>query len=237
MTIETLVRKVQYTGDDNQVEFQFPYPIQEDTDLTVILTDLNGVETTQVLNTNYSIPISGSFDDGGTVEMFIAPPLNNLLTLERVMPLTQESDYIEGDAFPAEIHEDALDKGIMIDQQLQDTINLCIKIPTSDTNITVELPTSSLRSDTILIFDSNGNVDVSTLSALLSGGGNHDLLQNLGTSSHTAYLLIDGTRAMTGNLDMNSKDISNINQATVVEQLVIPLDEPTSLVNGSIWIS
>ena len=45
-------------------------------------------------------------------------PETSQVSIVRIIPLTQLTSYEEGDAFPAKSHEAALDRGIMIDQQL-----------------------------------------------------------------------------------------------------------------------
>ncbi len=47
-------------------------------------------------------------------------------------------------------------------------------------------------------------VDVSTLTS------NHSALSNLGVDSHTQYLLADGTRALSGDLNLGTNDITNV---------------------------
>jgi len=235
MTVESTQRKVQYAGDDSQTTFPFTFPILEDTDLTVTLTS-SGIDTIQVLDTNYSVPVSGSFYDGGQVEMVIPPATGETLTIERIMDLTQETDYVEGDAFTAQVHEEALDKTVMIDQQLQGEIDRCIQIPASDGSLVVDLPTAALRAEMIIWFDASGNVTTITFDSLLAQS-QHDVLQGLTDDDHPQYLLVNGSRSMSGNLNMGNNNISNANRITVNEQMVIPTDEPTSLVNGSIWIA
>ncbi len=57
-----------------------------------------------------------------------------------------------------------------------------------------------------IVTDGAGNLSFATF---LSGTIDHGSLSGLGDDDHTQYLLINGTRAMTGDLNMGSNDISN----------------------------
>ena len=58
-----------------------------------------------------------------------------ILVIQRIRPLTQETDIRnQGDFYP-EVHEDEFDNGRMIAQQQQEQLDRCVKVPvTSDTD-------------------------------------------------------------------------------------------------------
>lgn len=67
---------------------------------------------------------------------------------------------------------------------------------------------------------------------------NHDSLIGLGDDDHTQYLLIDGTRAMTGNLNMGTNDIGSVGAldvdgATTLDKTTINTADGSFTVNGS----
>lgn len=71
---------------------------------------------------------------------------------------------------------------------------------------------------------------------------NHDSLIGLGDDDHTQYLLIDGTRAMTGNLNLGSNDIGSVddldvNGHTTLDKTTIDTTDGAFTVNGSNPIS
>lgn len=72
----------------------------------------NGV--LQVLGTNYSV--QGGGGSAGSITWNGTPTAGATVTITRVQPATQVSDYQENSSFPAESHEDALDKAAMVDQ-------------------------------------------------------------------------------------------------------------------------
>lgn len=121
MTISSTTMKLQYDCDGATSTFNYTFKIFEDSDLKVIVTDSDGEETTLTLTTDYTVTGAGD-DSGGTVVLEDAAtdaPSGSTLTIIRDVPYTQETDYTEGDDFPAEAHEDALDKLLMQILQLK----------------------------------------------------------------------------------------------------------------------
>lgn len=117
MTVSNTQRLITYNGNGVTTRFAYPFRIFLDSDLVVGLTNAAGAETILTLGTHYIVTDAGAVD-GGTVSMVTPPATGTILTIRRELPLTQETDYSEGDSFPAEAHEAALDRLIMIAQQL-----------------------------------------------------------------------------------------------------------------------
>lgn len=128
MTISTTTSRIQYTGNAVTTAFSFPYRFLANGDLTVTITTPAGATTTQVLGTDYTVTGAG-LDAGGTVTMTTPPASGELLTIRRVLDLTQEVDYQSGDPFPAETHEQALDRLTMITQQLDEALTRTLTLP------------------------------------------------------------------------------------------------------------
>jgi hypothetical protein len=124
MTVESTQTRVSYAGDGEVTTFPVPFPFLEQTDLVVILRDANGAEDVAVLDSDYTVAHAN-------VEMEVAPAIGETLLIMRVLPLTQEMDYVEHDAFPAESHETGLDRLTMIVQQLQEQLNRALLLPKS----------------------------------------------------------------------------------------------------------
>ena len=60
MTITTTTSRIAYTGDGTANPLSFPYPLQAEADLTIIETIIaTGVDTTQMLTTDYTVSIAG----------------------------------------------------------------------------------------------------------------------------------------------------------------------------------
>lgn len=145
MTISSITSKVIYVGTGSTAAaakvFAYPFKILAEGDLTVSDYDIaTSVATVKVLTTDYVI--SGVGDSaGGNVTLtgsYTNLPTSSKLVVQRVVDLTQETDYVENDAFPAETHERALDKLTMGLQQIQEQIDRAIlaDVAQVSTNVT-----------------------------------------------------------------------------------------------------
>jgi hypothetical protein len=119
MTLADLDNEVSYAGDDVTVAFAIPFPFQVNSHIKVYLVvDSTGVETLQTLYT-----LSGAGGATGTCTMDTAPATGETLYIRRVLPLTQEVDYTDNDAFGAATSEAGLDRLVMLIQQLRTDLN------------------------------------------------------------------------------------------------------------------
>lgn len=148
MTIATTDNTRFAEGDGGTTDFDFTFLFFED---ATILVYVDGV--LQVLDTDYTLT---NDDPGGTVSFTTAPPDGDQVLIKRVEPLTQDHDYIENDDFPAESHEVALDRVVMMVQQLQEELNRSITLPETDDSAG-DLPNETDRADKFLYFDENGD--------------------------------------------------------------------------------
>lgn len=122
MTIATTDSEIVYTGDGVTTTFATGYYFLLDTDLVVTYTIAGPTTVTWTLNFDYTVAGAGSLS-GGSITTTVAPAVASTLTIGRAVPVTQLTDYITDDAFPAESHEKALDKLTMVCQQLQTNID------------------------------------------------------------------------------------------------------------------
>lgn len=116
MTVTSTTSSVQYAGNGSTTAFAVPFYFLEESHLLVVLRSAVGVETVQVITTNYTVVGAGVLS-GGTVTMLVAPATGTTLHIRRVVPATQLTDYQANDTFPAESHEQALDKLTMLVQE------------------------------------------------------------------------------------------------------------------------
>lgn len=138
MTISSTSHRMDYTGNGATSSYSYNFRIFSDTDLLVTKRDTSDIETTLVLNTDYTV--SGAGDSNGSITLTTALALNNHLTIRRVRPLTQGTDIRnQGDFYP-EIHEDAFDHFVMIDQQQQEEIDRAIRLPETVTGVDASMP-------------------------------------------------------------------------------------------------
>ena len=162
MTISSTTVKNSYSGNGSNDTFVYGFKIFANTDLQVIIRSAAGTETTKTLTTHYTVTGVGSASGGNVV--FTAgniPTATETVVLIRNVPQTQAIDYIANDPFPAETHEEGLDRATMTTQQVQEELNRSIKLSRTNTMTSTEFTTSATdRANKILAFDSSGELSV-----------------------------------------------------------------------------
>jgi hypothetical protein len=162
MTISTTTLRNSYSGNGSTTAFAYTYPINTTSEITVIERSALGAETVKAEgtgSTNYGIADNGAA--GGTITMVTAPAAGTTLIILRNTSLTQETDYVANDPFPAETHEDALDKLQMQNQELQEELDRSLKLSRTNTMTSTEFTVAAAdRANKILAFDSAGEIAV-----------------------------------------------------------------------------
>jgi len=153
MTVASSTSRVSYSGNGSTTAFSVPFYFLENAHLRVILRSSTGVETVQVITSDYTVSGEGS-PSGGTITMLVAPALGETIVIVRNVPRTQETDYTANDPFPADSHERALDKLTMVTQQMQEELDRSAKLP-----VTSSEDAAALVDDIILIADNVNNLD------------------------------------------------------------------------------
>ena len=160
MTVSSTTTKNSYSGDGSTTTFAYAFKIFADADLTVILRSAAGTETVQTLTTNYTVTNAGNAN-GGNVVFVTAPASGVTVVIRRNMAQTQSTDYTANDPFPAESHEDALDRLTFIAQQQQEELDRSIKLSRTNTMTSTEFTVgASDRANKILAFDGSGEISV-----------------------------------------------------------------------------
>lgn len=140
MTVPSSTSRDQQIGNGVTTGFTVPFRILDQSHLRVLLT-VAGVTTEQTLTTHYSV--SGVGGASTTVTFVTAPASGAKVTFLRNVPVTQETDYVPNDPFPAESHERALDKITMMFGQLNEIAGeggRTIKIPAEVSGVSTEMP-------------------------------------------------------------------------------------------------
>jgi hypothetical protein len=173
MTISTTIVKNSYAGNASTTVFNYNFKVLSSADLKVIIRSSNGTETTKTLNTHYTIAGVGSAGGGSiTFTAGNIPTSGQTIVLIRDTTQTQSIDYVANDPFPAETHEEGLDKGIILAQELQEEVDRCIKLSRTNAMTSTEFTIGSAdRAGKILGFDSNGELSI-VVSELGSYRGN-----------------------------------------------------------------
>ena len=162
MTISSTTVKNSYSGDGSTTTFNYTFKIFADSDLQVIIRSAAGTETVKTITTHYTV--SGAGDANGGSVTFTSgniPTATETVLLRRAVPQTQAIDYIANDPFPAESHEEGLDRATMTTQQIQEELDRAIKLSRTNTMTSTEFTTSATdRASKILAFDASGEISV-----------------------------------------------------------------------------
>ena len=160
LTVSTTTNKVSYSGTGSRAVFAYTFKIFADGDLDVYIRDTNSTETLQTITTNYTVSGAGA-DAGGNVTFVTAPGSTDTVVIQRKLALTQGTDYVANDPFPAESHEDALDRLTFITQQIQEEVDRSIKASVTNTISSTEFAISATdRANKIFAFDASGDLAV-----------------------------------------------------------------------------
>ena len=162
MTISSTTVKNSYSGNGSTTAFAYTFKIFANTDLQVIIRSSTGTETVKTLTTHYTV--SGVGDASGGNVTFTSgniPASGETVVIRRAVPQTQAIDYIANDPFPAESHEEGLDRATMTTQQVQEELDRAIKLSRTNTMTSTEFSVgASDRANKILAFDGNGEISV-----------------------------------------------------------------------------
>lgn len=152
MPVENRVNKVLYNGDGTTKDFQFSFKIFKEENIVVSIVNADGTETTKTLGLDYSVS-SDDFNLGGTVTMKVAPLATEKLFIIRSIPLVQDANFRPVSGFPEEVITDGFDAGIMIDQDLQEQIDRCLKAPSF---VSTDYTLPGAQAGKALIWDKDG---------------------------------------------------------------------------------
>ena len=178
MTVSTSVYKAgPYAGSGTTGPFTVNFRFLANSHLRVIKTSTTGSEATLILGVDYSV--TGAGGASGTVTLTSPLLTGEKLTIVRNVQLTQETDYVFDDSFPAESHEQALDKLTMITQQLAEEVDRAVKV----------LPSSNDDPDALIasVKTSEQNAAASAASAAAS----YDLFDDRYLGSKTSDPTVD----------------------------------------------
>lgn len=159
MTISTALKRVVQVGTGSTNVFYFNGVVQGVNDLAVYtVITATGVQTLQTRGGagtyDYTLTINPA-TKFATITLNNNLPSTHKIVILRGIALTQVVDYVEGDPFAAETHEDALDKLTLIAAQLQEQLDRSVKVV--ETSTTTDIKIQELVADKLLIVDSAGS--------------------------------------------------------------------------------
>ena len=179
MTVSTTNTKVSFTGSssngtDGTSTFAYNFKVFSTAEIKVIIrTTATGVETTKTLTTHYTV--TGAGEDAGGNVVFTSgnnPLSSETVIIKRNISLAQGTDYVANDPFPAESHEDGLDKIVHMVIQQNEELSRCLKASETLTDLTTPEFTDAAadRADKVLGFSSDGTTLTTTTTFNPAGG-------------------------------------------------------------------
>lgn len=141
MSVSNQTNRVSAVGNGSQTAFTFAFKIFAKTDLDVYkVVTATGVATLQTVDVDYTVVIN-TVTEGGTVTFTVAPTAAQTSLITRVMDYTQPTVIPTESNFPEKSVENELDRGRMVDIQLKEITDRCVKLPLSSSLSDVLLPT------------------------------------------------------------------------------------------------
>ena len=212
MTVSTTTIKNSYSGNGSTTAFSYTFKVFASSEVKVIVrTDSSGAESVRAEgsgSTNYAVTGVGEAG-GGTVTFVTAPASGETVVILRDTALTQATDYQPADPFPAESHEDALDKLTHITQEIQEELDRSFKVSRTNAITTPEFTDdATARASLLLGFSSDGNnleattgrvSSVSVSNVAVSGGASQDATVSFNSTTGALSLGIPvGSTGATG---------------------------------------
>ena len=213
MTVSTTIIKNSHNGNGSTTNFAYQFKILQDSDLTVIIRSSTGTETTKTLSTHYTVAGAGDASGGSiTFTSGNTPASGQTVVIRRNVPQTQAIDYIANDPFPAETHEEGLDRATMVAQQVSEEADRSIKLSRTNTMTSTEFTVGATdRANKILAFDSTGELAVTQELGTFKGNWGastayqvRDIVKD--TSTNNIFICItahtsSGSQPLTSNTD------------------------------------
>ncbi|EPR41078.1 hypothetical protein dsx2_3247 [Desulfovibrio sp. X2] len=134
MTLATTLSREQYATNGQTTVWPVPFTFYDPADIVVVLSDPDGGNPrTLAQDTDYTVG-GGDGQNGSVLCPPSGPalPAGSLLTVYRDLVLVQDLDLVNLDGFDADLVERQLDRSRMIDQQLQEQLDRCLKSPVTD---------------------------------------------------------------------------------------------------------
>ena len=171
MSLSATTNKAIHNGNGSATSFSYTFPIQSTDDLVVIFTDTDGVETT-LTSSDYSVTGIGTTTGGAVTYPLIGSPiaLGTMLTIVRTVELFQDTVLSNQGGYFPEVVERALDRMVMMTQQVYERTARAFAAPLSDPDAPTDMPSTEQRANggggSFLAFDSLGNAYAAVLTGL-----------------------------------------------------------------------
>ncbi|MGD1831003.1 MAG: hypothetical protein ACPKM1_15690 [Spirochaetaceae bacterium] len=135
MTVDSTTNRIDYSPDGVNDTYSYNFLVKDADDMKIYYDG-------ELVDPQPSFSITNLGEQTGGDVVFDTPPASTIttMTLIRQVPYTQDTDYPPYGPFPAESHEDALDKLTFICQQLLEEISRKIGTPVDGGTVDYTLP-------------------------------------------------------------------------------------------------
>ncbi|WP_291328058.1 discoidin domain-containing protein [Desulfovibrio sp. UCD-KL4C] len=130
MTVVSSSNTITFAGDGVQTLFDFNFKIFKEEDLAAVVRDSFGIERELVVGSDFKLVSETGNDSGGKAMYPVSgSPLQpgDSLTFYREIAYSQELELVDNDPFSAGLLNEAFDRGVMRDQQLQEQVARALK--------------------------------------------------------------------------------------------------------------
>jgi hypothetical protein len=202
MTITNENSRNDYTANGIATEYDFTFKILDETQVQVVVADLDDVETILELTTDYTVSLDA--DTGlGTITLNDPVTSGYAITLLRNMDFEQNTAYQnQGTSqFPGASHEKALDKVTLLALQLKEILNRSFILPKTSQLSGIEIPVNTNTSGKAIIVNAAGDgLDVKDL-ADISAAAFSDLgLELVAAETAAAIRVLADAQQLNANL-------------------------------------
>lgn len=149
MTVPSTVSEKSYAGDGVTVAFPIPFAFDTSADIFVKHTDASG----NIADFTSSYTVTGGGGSTGTATALTAPAVGITVTLYDDPEQSQETDYVDNDAFPASAHEGALDKLTRLIKRLSNRMGRTLRTADGDPITDLTLGSVDNRKGKYLFFN------------------------------------------------------------------------------------
>lgn len=153
MTVQDSDIRRDFTGNGSTTEFDYNGTVYNTSHFDVILVDEDGVESSQVLNTDFTATIESDFS-GGAVTMNTAPAVGERLVIFVNVPSTQLDDLQNYDGTPADVFERAMDYAALRDARQDEANNRTVKLSEGSTQSDIKI--ENLTANRVLTVSADG---------------------------------------------------------------------------------
>lgn len=203
MSLEPSPRRNDYIGDGSTSIYDYDFPIDDKSELLLKTLSTTYVETTLVVDVDYSVDGEGDAE-GGQITLLLADlPTGVELAILGRRPIEQQNNIGNNGPFRPDIIEDEFDKLTIVDQEQQEQIGRSLKLPDSisaddfDSTLPAEIINPANAGKSLIINLGSNGIDIGDSSGG-GGGGSLGTYQNIDSNTDLSSAFYNNFCDVTG---------------------------------------